>query len=70
MECGDQRLAVQDLGTAVALGLHIVIIVLNDDAFGMIKWKQVGQTSTRAWLCSNLLMPWHSLLHLQACALP
>jgi acetolactate synthase-1/2/3 large subunit len=26
--------------TAVRLGLHIVVIVLRDDAYGMIKWKQ------------------------------
>ena len=24
------------------LGLHIVVLILNDNCYGMIKWKQVG----------------------------
>ncbi|CAD7696107.1 unnamed protein product [Ostreobium quekettii] len=32
----------QDMATAVMLDLHIVVIVLNDNAYGMIKWKQAG----------------------------
>lgn len=31
----------QDLITAVHLKLHITVIILNDNAYGMIKWKQV-----------------------------
>jgi len=31
----------QELETAVRLKLHFVIIILNDNAYGMIKWKQV-----------------------------
>lgn len=30
----------QELETAVRLGLDLVVLVLRDDAFGMIKWKQ------------------------------
>lgn len=32
----------QELETAVRLGLHLVVIILNDNAYGMIKWKQHG----------------------------
>ena len=32
----------QELETAVRLGLNLVVIILNDSAFGMIKWKQEG----------------------------
>jgi acetolactate synthase-1/2/3 large subunit len=30
----------QELETAVRLGLHFVVLILNDNAYGMIKWKQ------------------------------
>jgi len=41
--CGDGGFMMnsQELETAVRLGLHIVVIILRDDAYGMIKWKQV-----------------------------
>ena len=32
----------QELETAVRLNLHIVVIILRDDAYGMIKWKQAN----------------------------
>jgi len=32
----------QELETAVRLDLDLVVIILNDSAFGMIKWKQEG----------------------------
>jgi len=32
----------QELETAVRLGLNMVIIILNDGSYGMIKWKQEG----------------------------
>ena len=32
----------QELETAVRMGLDLVIIILNDSAYGMIKWKQEG----------------------------
>ncbi len=32
----------QELETAVRIGLDLVVIVLNDSAYGMIKWKQEG----------------------------
>jgi len=40
--CGDGGFMMnsQEVETAVRLGLHIVIIILRDDAYGMIKWKQ------------------------------
>ena len=30
----------QELETAVRLGLDLVILIINDQGFGMIKWKQ------------------------------
>jgi len=40
--CGDGGFLMncQELETAIRLNLHIVIILLRDDALGMIKWKQ------------------------------
>ncbi len=32
----------QELETAVRLGLDLTVIILNDNAYGMIKWKQTG----------------------------
>jgi acetolactate synthase-1/2/3 large subunit len=32
----------QELETAVRLNLDLVVIILNDSAYGMIKWKQEG----------------------------
>jgi acetolactate synthase I/II/III large subunit len=29
-----------ELETAVRLGLNLTVIILNDEAYGMIKWKQ------------------------------
>ena len=30
----------QELETAVRLGQHLIVLLINDNAFGMIKWKQ------------------------------
>jgi len=30
----------QELETAVRFGLHLVVVILRDDGYGMIKWKQ------------------------------
>jgi acetolactate synthase-1/2/3 large subunit len=40
--CGDGGFMMnsQEMETAVRLGLHLVVLVLRDDAYGMIKWKQ------------------------------
>lgn len=40
--CGDGGFLMnsQDLETAVRLGLDLVVIVLNDSSYGMIRWKQ------------------------------
>ncbi|MFT4993329.1 MAG: acetolactate synthase-1/2/3 large subunit [Paraglaciecola sp.] len=40
--CGDGGFMMnsQELETSVRLKLHIVVIILRDDAYGMIKWKQ------------------------------
>ncbi len=40
--CGDGGFLMnsQELETAVRLGLHLVVVILRDDAYGMIKWKQ------------------------------
>ena len=33
----------QELETAVRMNLDLVVIILNDSAYGMIKWKQEGE---------------------------
>jgi acetolactate synthase-1/2/3 large subunit len=40
--CGDGGFMMnsQEVETAVRLGLHLVVLILRDDAYGMIKWKQ------------------------------
>ncbi len=42
--CGDGGFMMnsQEMETAVRLKLHLVVIVLRDDGYGMIKWKQGG----------------------------
>ncbi|NOY84821.1 MAG: acetolactate synthase large subunit [Nitrospirae bacterium] len=42
--CGDGGFMMnsQEMETAVRLKLHLVVIVLRDNAYGMIKWKQAG----------------------------
>lgn len=42
--CGDGGFMMnsQELETAVREKLHVVVIILNDSAYGMIKWKQEG----------------------------
>ncbi len=42
--CGDGGFMMnsQELETAVRLNLHIIVIILKDDGYGMIKWKQKG----------------------------
>ena len=42
--CGDGGFMMnsQELETAVRLNMHLTIIILRDDAYGMIKWKQAN----------------------------
>jgi acetolactate synthase-1/2/3 large subunit len=42
--CGDGGFMMnsQEMATAVGLGLDLTVIILNDNAYGMIKWKQSG----------------------------
>lgn len=42
--CGDGGFLMnsQELETAVRLGLHLVVLILRDDAYGMIQWKQAN----------------------------
>lgn len=42
--CGDGGFMMnsQELETAVRLQLNLIVIILNDSAYGMIKWKQEG----------------------------
>ncbi|AGA32690.1 Thiamine pyrophosphate-requiring enzyme [Thioalkalivibrio nitratireducens DSM 14787] len=42
--CGDGGFMMnsQELETAVRLGLNLVVLVLRDDAYGMIRWKQAA----------------------------
>ena len=37
---GGLLMCLGDLETAVRLGVHLVVLVLNDSGYGMIKWKQ------------------------------
>ncbi|MBT6327606.1 MAG: acetolactate synthase large subunit [Candidatus Thioglobus sp.] len=43
--CGDGGFMMnsQELETAVRLKLNLITIIFNDSAYGMIKWKQIGQ---------------------------
>ena len=40
--CGDGGFMMnsQELETAVRLGLDLVVLIIQDDAYGMIRWKQ------------------------------
>ena len=42
--CGDGGFMMnsQEMETAVRLGLNLVVLVLNDSSYGMIRWKQYG----------------------------
>ncbi|TWX65504.1 acetolactate synthase large subunit [Colwellia sp. C1TZA3] len=42
--CGDGGFMMnsQELETAIRLGLNLVVTVLNDNAYGMIRWKQIS----------------------------
>lgn len=42
--CGDGGFMMnsQELETAVRLDLHVVVLILRDNAYGMIKWKQAN----------------------------
>lgn len=42
--CGDGGFMMnsQEMETAVRLKLHIIVVILRDDAYGMIKWKQAN----------------------------
>ncbi len=42
--CGDGGFMMnsQEMETSIRLGLHITVIILNDNSYGMIKWKQAG----------------------------
>jgi acetolactate synthase-1/2/3 large subunit len=42
--CGDGGFMMnsQEVETAVRLGLNLVVMILNDGAYGMIRWKQVA----------------------------
>ena len=42
--CGDGGFMMnsQEMETAVRLGIDMTVVILNDNAYGMIKWKQTG----------------------------
>jgi acetolactate synthase-1/2/3 large subunit len=42
--CGDGGFMMnsQEIETAVRTGMNLVVLILRDDAYGMIKWKQAG----------------------------
>jgi thiamine pyrophosphate-dependent acetolactate synthase large subunit-like protein len=37
----------------VSMGLDLTILILNDDAYGMIKWKQVRSLLSRTNLAAS-----------------
>ncbi len=39
---GGFMMSAQELETAQRLGLNLVVLIINDNGFGMIKWKQAG----------------------------
>lgn len=43
--CGDGGFMMnsQEIETAVRLGLDLTVLIIRDDAYGMIKWKQAGK---------------------------
>ncbi|MDO3720952.1 acetolactate synthase large subunit [Marinobacter sp. chi1] len=43
--CGDGGFMMnsQEMETAVRLGLNLVVLIINDSAYGMIKWKQAQE---------------------------
>ncbi|MHB0960563.1 MAG: acetolactate synthase large subunit [Pirellulaceae bacterium] len=40
----------QELETAIRLGTHFVVLILNDQTFGMIKWKQINEFGRSAFI--------------------
>jgi acetolactate synthase-1/2/3 large subunit len=48
--CGDGgfMMNAQELETAIRMGLDLVVVILNDSAYGMIKWKQ-AQSHMPEW---------------------
>ncbi|MEP2777561.1 MAG: acetolactate synthase large subunit [Luteolibacter sp.] len=42
--CGDGGFMMnsQELETAVRLGLHLTVVIIRDDSYGMIRWKQTN----------------------------
>ncbi|MEB6592736.1 thiamine pyrophosphate-dependent enzyme, partial [Pseudomonas asiatica] len=46
--CGDGGFMMnsQELETAVRLGMHITVVILRDDGYGMIRWKQANMGFT------------------------
>jgi acetolactate synthase-1/2/3 large subunit len=42
--CGDGGFMMnsQEMETAVRLGLNLTVLILRDDAYGMIRWKQAN----------------------------
>jgi acetolactate synthase I/II/III large subunit len=46
--CGDGGFMMnsQELETAVRLGLNLVVLILQDNAYGMIRWKQAAESFT------------------------
>lgn len=53
--CGDGGFMMnsQELETAIRLGLHLVILLLNDNGYGMIQWKQAGMDLPNFGLAFN-----------------
>jgi acetolactate synthase-1/2/3 large subunit len=40
----------QELETAMRVGAHFVVLILNDQTFGMIKWKQINEFGRPAFI--------------------
>ena len=53
--CGDGGFMMnsQELETAVRLGMNLTVLILNDSAYGMIRWKQANMGFQDFWLEYN-----------------
>ena len=54
-------MSVGELSTAVSLNLHITILIMNDNKYGMIRWKQVSLRLQHAIAPASILQPWSLL---------
>ena len=52
--CADVPVPLKELATAVSMKMDLTVLILNDNAYGMIKWKQVPLSSlSSVWILSS-----------------